>query len=96
LLGFSDVSSDKISDGLFKHVQQVISDLVCVKKIIGQTYSGASGMKGHVIVLQKKIMISQCIVDTLLCSFHKFSSAELCNIEGEKKFKIEVFFVNFF
>ena len=33
LLRFPDVSSDKTSDGLSKHVQQVLSELECVKKL---------------------------------------------------------------
>ena len=54
-------------------------------------------MKGHVNGFKKRaFIIPQCIFHALLCSFHKFRSAELSNIEGEKKNLYFKCFVNFF
>jgi hypothetical protein len=47
--------TDRTSDGLFKYIEQVISKLECDKKLVSQTYNGASVMKGHVTDLQTKV-----------------------------------------
>ena len=57
-LGFTDVSSDRTSDVLFKHVQQVKSEFECDKKLVGQTYNGASVKEGHVTGLQAQVLSS--------------------------------------
>jgi hypothetical protein len=41
-LEFTDISFDGTSDGLFKHVQQVISEFECHQNLFGHTYNEAS------------------------------------------------------
>jgi hypothetical protein len=68
---------------------QAISKFGCDKNLFSQTYDGASNTEGHVTGVQTKIsyIISKCTVHTLLCSFHKFSSAaQVSNNQGQQIF----------
>jgi hypothetical protein len=78
---------------------QAISEFGCDKKLVGQTYDGASVMEGHVTGVQTKLLTSHPnVLFTQLCTFHRLSSAaQLSNNLGDQKF-VQNFecFVNIF
>ena len=55
-IGFTDVSADRTANGLFKHVEQVVNEFGLQQKLVGQTYDGASVMRGHINGLQQKVI----------------------------------------
>jgi hypothetical protein len=54
-VGFTDISADRSSDGLFSHVQNVVSKFHLESKLVAQAYDGASVMSGHLNDLQHKV-----------------------------------------
>ena len=55
-VGFTDVSTNRCSDGLFNHAQSVISKFNLKPKLVAQTYDGASVMSGDLHGLQAKVL----------------------------------------
>jgi hypothetical protein len=55
-VGLTDVSQDRTSEGLFKHVVSTVQEYKLKDKLVGQTYDGASVMAGHLDGLQKKVI----------------------------------------
>ena len=55
-VGFTDVSINRCSDGLFNHAQSVISKLNLKSKLVAETYYGASVMNGDLQGLQAKLL----------------------------------------
>lgn len=54
-LSFTDVSGDRTAAALFEHVQKVLKENKCEKKLIAQTYDGAAVMAGEVSGLNKRV-----------------------------------------
>lgn len=55
-VGFVDVTADRTSDGLFRHVVKVEEDVYIKDTMAGQTYDGTRVVSDHVNGLQKKIL----------------------------------------
>jgi hypothetical protein len=53
-IGFTYVSADRSSDGLFSSVQNVVSKFNLESELVAQTYHKASVMSGHLNGLQHK------------------------------------------
>ena len=54
-LHFTDMSSDRSSDGLLQHVKQLLMNFHMEGKLVAQTYDGAAVMAGHQNGLNKKV-----------------------------------------
>lgn len=85
---FTDVSADRSSEGLFKHVKNVVESFKIGQKLIGQTYDGASVMSGHLTGLQTKVLeeypnaiFTHCYAHVLnLVLQHSLNSVQECRI----------------
>lgn len=53
---FTDVSSDKSADGLFKHVQNIASEYDISNKLVAQTFNGAAVLAGQSNCLRTKVL----------------------------------------
>jgi hypothetical protein len=51
---FTDVTADRINDGLLNHVVNTVQELQIADKLVGHTYNRASAMSGHIKGLQGK------------------------------------------
>jgi hypothetical protein len=54
-IGFTDISADRSSDGLFSHEQNVVSEFNLGSKLVAQMYE-VSIMSGHMNGLQHKVL----------------------------------------
>jgi hypothetical protein len=54
-LGFSDISSDKHAPAISLLILEYLNNFECSKKIVAQTYDGASTMSGHLSGVQARI-----------------------------------------
>jgi hypothetical protein len=54
--GFTDISDDRSTDGLFSHVQNVVSNINVESKLMAQTYALVSVVNGHLNDLTQKLL----------------------------------------
>ncbi|KAL7634801.1 UNVERIFIED_CONTAM: hypothetical protein RMT77_015178 [Armadillidium vulgare] len=55
-ISFTDVSSDRSSSGLLKHVENIVSEFNLGEKLIAQTFDGAADITGHRNGLRAKVL----------------------------------------
>ena len=69
-LGFTDVSADRSSNGLFNHIEKVVEKYNLSKKLVAQTYDGAAVMSGHLNGLQQKVLSKYPLALHIHCYAH--------------------------
>lgn len=87
-ISFTDVSKDKSANGLFEHVQNIISEHDLDSKLVAQTFDGAAVMAGHTNGLKAKVLENYPKAIFVHCFSHKLNLILSQSLTGLKDCRI--------